>query len=397
MTDSLPRLNQLPTILQAAQLDGTKGTNRELTAKLQIDAKNDYDALQCWLNEYSSRSTTYRTYQKEAERFLLWCIYKRQKALSSLNREDFDAFISFLDDPQPREKWCAMPGGRGRKRGSSTWRPFAGPLSLSAKTTAMSVIDSLFNYLVDARYLSFNPLSLMRKRQFKSHVFQEKALTLHERLLDQEEWQALLQTLESWPNNTVEEKLEKERLQFLIAILFFLGLRIQELASHTWQAFRKIEGQWWFFVIGKGSKQAKIPVNDELLRAIIRYRAFLKKAPLPESQDRSPLIPSLRNNQAAISSRQINKLLKKLALATAAKFKHKPESINKFKKFSAHWLRHLSASMQDRAGIAFKHIRANLRHENDDTTRLYVHAFDADRHEDSQKLKMKKKEVMTDR
>jgi len=35
--------------------------------------------------------------------------------------------------------------------------------------------------------------------------------------------------------------------------------------------------------------------------------------------------------------------------------------------------------MQDRAGIPFSHIRSNLRHENDETTRVYVHGDDNDR------------------
>jgi len=35
--------------------------------------------------------------------------------------------------------------------------------------------------------------------------------------------------------------------------------------------------------------------------------------------------------------------------------------------------------MQDRAGIPFAHIRSNLRHENDETTRIYVHADDGER------------------
>ena len=63
--------------------------------------------------------------------------------------------------------------------------------------------------------------------------------------------------------------------------------------------------------------------------------------------------------------------------------------MQKLKKFSAHWLRNLSASMQDRAGIEFKHIRANHRHENDETTRKYVHSIDRERHDDMQKLKLR--------
>jgi len=45
--------------------------------------------------------------------------------------------------------------------------------------------------------------------------------------------------------------------------------------------------------------------------------------------------------------------------------------------------------MQDRAGIQFKHIRANHRHENDETTRRYVHAIDNERHKEMKKLKLR--------
>jgi site-specific recombinase XerD len=165
-------------------------------------------------------------------------------------------------------------------------------------------------------------------------------------------------------------------------------LRIEELTTHTWNAFRQIENQWWFFVKGKGDKKAKIPVNDQLLRSLIQYRLFLRKPPLPLVEDKAPLIHSFRTGKA-ITPRQVNKILKKLALATADKFKDYPDKVKKIKKFSAHWLRHLSASQQDRAGITFKHIRQNLRHENDETTRRYVHAFDQERYHDMQKLTLR--------
>lgn len=42
----------------------------------------------------------------------------------------------------------------------------------------------------------------------------------------------------------------------------------------------------------------------------------------------------------------------------------------------SYWLRHLSATIQDRADIEFRHIRANHRHEDDETTRVNVHCLD---------------------
>lgn len=383
----LPSLEKLPNAL-AQDLNGEKGINREIEHRCQIHAKNDYEALQCWLNEYRHKPATFRTYKKESERFLLWAVFKNRKALSSLDRDDMESYLQFLDDPQPREIWCAKKTGRGCRRGDPGWRPFAGALSHSAKSTAISSIDSLLKYLVEARYLSFNPLSLMRKRHTKTQLMQASELILQERMLTLDEWDAMLDTLENFPENSIKEKFKKARLTFLVKILFFLGLRINELETHTWNAFRKVDDDWWFYVIGKGDKVGRVPVNDELLRAVITYRAYLKKSPYPGLNEAAPLIATFKTEKA-ITARQMNKLLKKLAIETTKKYLHQPEKVEKLGNFSAHWLRHLSASMQDRAGISFKHIRANHRHENDETTRRYVHAIEKERHRDMQKLKLR--------
>lgn len=383
------QLTQLPKFVITSDLDGSQGTNRDRKNRCQINAERDHEAIQCWLNEYRHKATTYRTYQKESERFVLWCVHQQKKAFSSVDRADMESYINFLDDPLPKEMWCAKPNGRRCTRGSIHWRPFVGGLSASAKATALSAIDSLFNYLVYAQYLLFNPLGLIRKRSVSKKINDlSGAFKLQERILDLEEWNVMLDVMENLPEGSPDEKKEKMRLQFLVKILYYLGLRIEELSTHTWGAFKKIENQWWFFVIGKGSKPAKIPVNDELLRVIIHYRIFLHKAPLPTPDETAPLIHSFRTGQK-ISMRHMNTVLKTLALETAKKFTHQPEKEKKLKKFSAHWLRHLSASMQDRTGIAFKHIRGNLRHENDETTRRYVHALDDDRHQDMQKLTLR--------
>lgn len=384
-----PQLDHLLQFMSAKNLDGTLGTNRELHHKSQINAQNDYQAIKCWLSEYQHKLTTFRTYQKEAERFLLWCIIQKQKALSSIDRDDIENYADFLDDPKPRELWCGKKGGRKQLRGNPEWKPFAGGLSQNTKMTALSVLESLFIYLTDARYLSFNPFSLIRKRKFARKNPQEQQFKVQERILEVDEWIALLDTLNNLPETVDNDRKEKERLKFLVYMLYFLGLRINELETHKWNAFRKSDDRWWFFVTGKGDKLAKIPVNDELLRAIIFYRKFLNLSPYPELNEEQPIISSIENNNKSIQARQMNKLLKKLAMETAKKFITQPEKERKLKKFSAHWLRHLSASMQDRLGISLNHIRSNLRHENDKTTRLYVHAIDQERHQEMQKLKLR--------
>lgn len=364
-------------------LDGGEGSNREQHQLCQINARNDYEAVLVWLNEYRVSAATYRAYQREAERLLLWSIHQHKKALSSLNREDFEAYLQFLSNPQPREQWCAPKGGRSRKRGEQGWKPFTGPLSHSAKTNTITIINSLFTYLVRSRYLQFNPLSLMRhsRNQFNT---EEVKIKLQERILELDEWQAILQTLKYMPEKNTREIAEKERLTFIIKILFFLGLRINELETHTWNAFRKINGDWWFLVKGKGNKLGKIPVNDELMDAVIHYRMHLKKEAYPQAEENIPIILSNQTGKG-LTARQINKLLKQLAVDASNKISYS-EKQEKLRKFSAHWLRHLSASMQDKAGIQFKHIKENHRHQSDETTRRYVHSWDKERHDEMQKL-----------
>jgi integrase len=385
-----PALSNLPQVADFNALSHLEGTNRCAQEDCQIAAQNDAQAVQCWLREYEEKTTTFRSYQKEAERLLLWCLYQQKKPLSGLRREDFEAYFLFLANPSPKEQWCSGNAPRGSrlcKRGSPHWRPFVGPLSRSAQQTATTIINSLMDYLVEARYLQFNPLRLMRKKNKHASNTEMQQLRVWERILEEDEWTALWETLLEMPEDTPELLRDKERLRFIVVILYFLGLRIHELATHQWNAFRKIRGAWWFFVKGKGDKLGKIPVNDTLLSAICRFRAHLGLPSFPQAEDCFPLIPSWRS-EAGLGVRHINQLLKKLAINTAVKFTTQPDKAEKLKKFSAHWLRHLSATMQDQAGVLFKHIQANHRHESEETTRRYVHTFDQDRHADMQKLKL---------
>ena len=354
-------MTKLAVYQTPAKLDGSQGSNRCTTRTCQIEASNDREAINAWLAEYAHKPTTHRAYQKESQRLLLWSLIQKRKPLSSLNRQDFEDYTNFLKNPQPKSLWC------GPKGKHFEWKPFVGPLSDSAINTAMAILDSLLSYLVQASYLDFNPLSLMRRRK---RQFSELMPT--ERMLTPEEWDALLTALLDRPEN-----LDKARLRFLIATLFLLGLRVQEVATHTFGDFKQIHGNWWFYVTGKGSKSAKIPVNEDLLFELKRFRRFLRLSELPLPDERYPLVPSWRSPKS-LSARQMSTLIKELAFDTG---------LSKLEKLSPHWIRHHSATMQDQAGVRFKHIKANHRHENDQTTRRYVHSLDQERHEDMQKLR----------
>ena len=112
-------------------LSGADGENRS-TAFCYIQAKHDLDAVRAYLNRYRDQPKTLRAYTKELERFLLWAVVLRGKALSDLRVDDCEAYKDFLKSPDPRFV------GERFARQSPRWRPFASTADVSAALSADS-------------------------------------------------------------------------------------------------------------------------------------------------------------------------------------------------------------------------------------------------------------------
>ena len=363
-------LEGLATLPQA--LDGSQGENRFLQTRCQIEATNDWQAIQCWLAEFDESPQTLRSYRKEAERLLLWAVRQRHKPLSSLLREDFHAYQTFLADPQPAVYWC---GGRAQ-RYSAAWRPFQGPLGASSQRQALIVINALLSYLVDAGYLRGNPLSLIRRRNRTLKPETGEAMS-QERFLDRETWEYLKTFIAALPQGTPREIEHYERVRFLFHCLYLLAPRVSELASHPMSSFREYRGHWWWFVLGKGHKRGKVPVNDEMLDALMRYRRFLRLADLPAEDDASPLLRSLKGKKG-ISANMVYRLVKSTVAKAADELEaSSPLRAAKLRNASTHWFRHTAVTHGDDAGIGLKYLNRSARHDKLETTAIYQHAEDA--------------------
>jgi site-specific recombinase XerD len=353
-------------------LNGRLGANRANQSHCQLTANNDLEAIHAWLAEFADSPQTLRHYQKEAERLLLWALLQRQKALSSLTREDCLAFQAFLANPTPHDDWC----GPRAPRMSTRWRPFRGPLSATSQHTALLVINSLFSYLVKAGYLAGNPLALVRRRNRVDKPIDEPV----ERFLEQDQWQAFLETVEALPKATPRQQQHYERSRFLVALLYLLGPRVGEVASHTMGSFRQVRGRWWWFVTGKGRKQARVPVNGDMLNALQRYRRFLNLSPLPTPDDNTPLILSLKGT-AAITANMIYRIIKTLAAQAADRLEQQdPQRAVHLRRASTHWFRHTSITHQAQHGIDLDLLRRSARHAKLDTTSRYLHTEEASWH-----------------
>ncbi len=373
MTLPTPIHAQTPTPLEQLfvpeVLNGERGTNRaSASTHKQIAANHDLDAIQTWLLEFEGSPQTQRTYRKEAERLLLWSLLEKQKAFSSLSRDDLRDYQQFLAHPTPQARWC----GPRKPRHTSGWRPFQGPLSAHSIAHALTVVNALFNYLVEAGYLSGNPLGLLRRRSRKK-AQQHQVI---ERYLERPLWQAVINYINTLPQMTPHEKTQYERIRFLFIALYLLGPRVSEIASHPMSSIRQIRGQWWWFVRGKGNKTEKIPVNESMLEALARYRIHYHLPPLPVVNEEHALFMNF-NGSRGVSSNMIYRIVKTVFLECATTLEtSRPEFALKLKKASTHWLRHTSLTHQADLGIELRYIKKNARHEHVETTMLYQHTED---------------------
>lgn len=374
----------LERIVIPAHLDGRQGINRAPAGTIkQIAAEDDVQAVRAWLAEFHDSPHTFRNYRKEVERLLLWAFHELGKPLSSLVREDLLHYETFLADPQPRERWC----GSRTAREDEAWRPFEGPLSPASRRQALVILNSLFAYLVAAGYLASNPISLIRRR---NRMAKPNATTI-ERFLDQDLWGHLLQFIDGMPRETSGQRARQERIRYLFSLLYLLGPRVSEVASHTMGSFVERRGRWWWVVLGKGDKEATVPVNQEMVAALERYRLFLGLAPLPTPDETTALLPNIGGTRP-VTANMVYRIVKDvLAQAANAIEAADPGKAEKLRKASTHWLRHTAITHQADAGIELRYLNRSARHSKLETTAIYLHAEDDAWHEAMEKHTMQKK------
>lgn len=349
-----------------------------------IEASNDIEAVNAWVAQYQKSKNTHKVYLREAKRFLLWASFVKGKYIKDLKVGDIEGYLDFLRDPPVA--WIATKADF--KKGGSLWRPFCERgLSGNSFLTAVRAIKSLFSFLHSASYISANPLSLIKNISQKTMDVEISKIDVKKRMLNDDEWEIFLKALDDLDESTGERRDIKHRSKLIVGMLYYLGLRIFELDKSHWSSFYYEDNAWWFFVKGKGGKLAKIPVNKSLLNLINTYRKEVGRGSLPK--DMSDDTPILTFKSKPLSKYTMYKHIKDIALKAAQSFEEGSLSNEKLKKMSPHWLRHLSASHQDKLGVPATIIKENHRHGSFLTTQIYLHGEDNVRHNEIQKLDAK--------
>lgn len=341
-----------------------------------ISAVDDVAAVATWLAEYENSPRSFRTYRREAERFLNWLAIERAAAtISTVTREDVLCYQRFLADPQPAERWCAS---RRIRRADAAWRPFEGPLAPASVDTATAALSSLYGYLVDVGYLRLNPMARQRNRrgmpQDKSPA--EAAAQPRLRHLPAGLLEAALEALRDLAAASPDAHFE--RGLFILEFLAFTGLRRAELAMARRRDLLHVPevGSYLLRVVGKGNKTREVVVGARAQAALERYWQFhglsLERAPAA-----TPLVLDVSGSRqasgACVSEATVygvvDEALRRARQSLAAQLD--PVHDQLLAAASPHWLRRTYATLCLERGIGLKHLQAQLGHSVQSTTLGY--------------------------
>jgi len=350
-----------------------------------IDATDDAQAISAFLNEFRDSPLTMRSYAKEIERLLLWCIHIGKVNISSLRRNHLVEYQAFLKNPQPKKAWCGAKAPRQLKDGAlnSNWRAFNKGLATTTINKTITILDSFFNYLVQTNYLNGNPLAVDKRRKKRNRSKPQ----IIDRYLELDEIQAVLEALNHYPALDEKTQFQVIRTKYIILLLFYTGLRIAEAADHRMGNFIQRQENWFLRVTGKGKKLREIPIPDELVDTLAEFRLSIGlSSPQPKFREKTPLIP-MQNLVQSISTRRIDQILKWAFNLGANKFDEKePRKASKLRAASAHWLRHSYVTYLLDSGASLKVAQENSGHSNVGTTMHYRHVAQTDRHEATRQL-----------
>lgn len=389
-------------------------------------ALEGYRAVRSFLRCYTDTSTTFTSYRTPVERLLLWALLVKRKSLFVFKRQDAQEYLDFCRNPPStwigqitRSRFLVKPSMPGTDYRfalpNANWKPFnikaakvaaivdssdaAQPknvLQYSPSNGTMKQVSTIcsvfYEFMIENGTAQSNPFRMIKKSGRSVDIPDDIGMS---RALTPLQWDYVLENAEQM---AMDEPSRHERTLFILATLFAMYLRVSDIVGRknwapTMGDFRQDgEGNWWFFVIGKGNKPGKIAVRDVYItRYLVRYRLFLGLPDLPELGETTPLITTL-SGRSGLSDRQVRTLLQAVfdkavnQMSIEGRAAHEMASL---RFASAHWLRHTSATFDAPLRNA-KDLQTDLRHSSLSTTQnTYYHSHDQERALSVKRLQMR--------
>lgn len=321
-----------------------------------------FDELSCgWLDRYNGH--TRAAAEKEIRRFMLWCTDQDANPLT-LSSAAAQAYLDFLLDPQPADRWVGPAVPRLLPDGSDNpkWRPFAGPLSPSSIRLARTHLKGLYSVLQAEGHSPRNPFHVTR---LKTEVKTREEST--GKALSPEAVSHLMRFLNALPGHEPRMARKKALYTLLIQVFLLTGVRRFESWSLLREDIYEAKDGLWLRVRGKGRVVADIPLPPEMLVTLDRYDQARALLGLP-ALSTGPLFPG-KDGQARSSSGMYRLVKRIFGLAAGSA---DPEIAEQMLSATPHWLRHTYAQHLVDNGAPLDVVRDNLRHANIATTSKYL-------------------------
>ena len=220
-------------------------------------------------------------------------------------------------------------------------------LAASSRASKLARIKSLFSFASSdgVGHLRFNVAAALKLPKVKE--------TLNERILTEEQVQKMIDAA----------KPGRDRL--IVQMIYWLGVRAEELSSLCWRDVKPIEdgsGAAVVTVFGKGEKTRHLRIEKDVFDRLMEWRMRFSCGSLIVVQhEDAPVFES--RERRAISPGRI------WGIVTAAA---KRAGIGV--KASTHWLRHAHATHAIEHGCDVRIVQQSLGHKSLSTTERYIHA-----------------------
>jgi site-specific recombinase XerD len=342
---------------------GRDGSNRVQTnagAPGQgTDAQDDRQAIAAWIAARAGSPYTAAQYAREAERFLLWCVLERRRALSDATAEDCRAYMDFMANVPPA--WIS----RHRvPRLAPGWAPFKGSLSLTSQGVAIAALHSLFAWLVQARYASANPWVLVNRKLGDDP--NQRSDDPSSRAFNPQAWAALrAHLMVDTPTPSAI------RLSWLCTFVECTGLRAAELLRARREHLYKTSTGWVLRVHGKGRRNRSVPVPSAGMAATRAYFAS-RGLNLEDALPTTPLLASLTDPNQPLGYRSFYETFTRFVKRATTSLA--PEERRAVEHASAHWLRHTHATRAAERLVPLDVLQENLGQSDPRTTARYYRA-----------------------
>lgn len=384
LADDVDAVPPLGTFSLPGALDGSAGVNRAERFCF-ISARDDLQAIECYLAGFAGQPHTLRAYRRELERCLLWSVRIAKKPLSSLLVDDCQAYVRFMAAPEP-----AFCGARA-PRTSPRWRPFAErPMAPASQKQAVQILRAAFDYLARVRYLGGNPWVAVKDPAVDIEADPIRV----DKALSPEAWEAVIAVLEQ--RAQVRHQAQDRVALAAVLLLGDSGLRRAEAASAMRSALRPsrdAQGVWMLRVLGKGRKRRVVPVS---LRTVDALRAHWSDLgldfdnPLAERPLLSPVV--IPATTAALARHAGDKAPGYTGgalydvIAGAMRRVHRdldhigevvdlpPDELVGLLEASPHAFRHTFGMLAVEGGVDLYVVQEILGHASADTTAVYVRA-----------------------